>query len=319
MEVTAPLTNARELHSMFSLADGVVAPDAQAAIEAAARRTQGLMAAPEVDDRRAALLFAADALSSIALECGWGECDVERIITAAAEACGVSRAEARRTIFLHAAQDPRLLELPPRMAMDFQLRLLAAMAPLVQVALWTGSASTRLECLINIGAAGPTRRVRAVARMTLRDDVEVELDRGAVHGVRVLRWQRPTAALVIRTRAEHRQRALAFARESAAVLSPIFERDMLLERNAKREQNLVHASEKRLARLGYDLHDGPLQDLAALMTDLRLARSQVETHVALAERRIIGGRLQDLEARVVEIDRLLRELAVSLEPKHVLE
>ena len=39
---------------------------------------------------------------------------------------------------------------------------------------------------------------------------------------------------------------------------------MLLERSAEREQTLAEASERHLMRLGFDLHDGPLQDLAAL-------------------------------------------------------
>jgi signal transduction histidine kinase len=265
-----------------------------------------------------ALVFAADALTSVALDCGWSACDVELLIDICAGVGEISRDEARRAIFLSAVHNPSLLNLPPRLAMEFHLRLLTAMAPLQQVTLWTGAESTRSECILALGAKTLTRRVRTVARLALSADSEEDLQQGVILGVRVLRWQRPVAALVLRC-TRSRERALAFARETAAALSPLFERDMLLERNARRERTLVEASEKRIARIGYDLHDGPLQDVAALLADLRLARSQLRTRVDGTESTLIDGRMQDIEARATEIERSLRELAISLEPKHVLE
>jgi signal transduction histidine kinase len=265
------------------------------------------------------VLFAADALTAVALDCGWSACNVERIIENTAQACGVSTAEARTKLFLQATHNPRLLELPPRLAMDFQLQLLQAMTQIEEVSLWTGSQSTRLECVLSFGEKGATRRVRAVARLALSADSEEDVRQGLVLGVRVLRWQRPFAGLVLRGLAGDRGTALAFAHETAAALTPLLERDMLLERSSRRERSLVEASEKRLARLAYDLHDGPLQDIAALTGDIRLARTELHRHLRLAEQRLIDGRLQDLEARAAEMDRSLRELAISLEPKHVLE
>ena len=265
------------------------------------------------------LLFAADALTAVALDCDWSACNIEQLIERAAQACGVSNAQARCRIFLHAAHNPRLFELPPRMAIEFQLRLLAALTPLEEVSLWTGAQSTRLDCVLSLGKNASTRRVRAVARLALSADSDEDLEHGFVLGVRVTRWQRPFAALVLRPFRGDRGRALAFARETAAALTPLLERDMLLERSTRRERTLVEASEKRLARLGYDLHDGPLQDLAALTADVRLARTELHRHLRLADQQVIDGRLQDLEARAVDIDLSLRELATSLEPKHVLE
>jgi signal transduction histidine kinase len=288
-------------------------------VDAAEVRTRDIEAASTSPDSRAALLFAADALTAVALDCGWSACDVELLIDEAAQACDVSRDEARRTIFLSAVHNPRLLDLPPRLAMEFQLRLLAALAPLQEVTLWTGSESTRSECVVEVGTEAPTRRVRAIARLALSADSEEDLQQGYILGVRVLRWQRPCAALVLRRCAANRERIVAFARETAAALSPLFERDMLLERNARRERTLVEASEKRIARIGYDLHDGPLQDVAAMLSDLRLARSQLRRHLEIADSELVDGRMQDIEARGTEIERSLRELAISLEPKHVLE
>ena len=38
---------------------------------------------------------------------------------------------------------------------------------------------------------------------------------------------------------------------------------------------LLQASERRLTRLGYDLHDGPLQELLLVGEDLSLFRTQL--------------------------------------------
>jgi len=98
--------------------------------------------------------------------------------------------------------------------------------------------------------------------------------------------------------------------EAASAMSPIVERDFLLQRNAAHERTLVKASERRLARLGFDLHDGALQHIAALAADLRHLRPQVAS--------AIGSQVDSLEKRVSELDRVLRELAHSLEPASLL-
>ena len=88
----------------------------------------------------------------------------------------------------------------------------------------------------------------------------------------------------------------------------------MLERNAERERALVESSERRLLRLGLDLHDGPLQDIAALAVDLRLFRQQLTKPEALEPHRAIyTGRVDDLSGRLSALERELRELALSLE------
>jgi signal transduction histidine kinase len=68
----------------------------------------------------------------------------------------------------------------------------------------------------------------------------------------------------------------------------------------------VTASERRLSRLGFDLHDGALQHIAALGRDVRELESDLPRQLA--------GRTSELDDRIGEIDRMLRELAHSLEP-----
>jgi len=261
----------------------------------------------------------ADVLTAKVLEGVWTEEDTAPLIEWAAEAGGSELDDARVGVFLDATNNPRLLALPPRMAVEVQLRLLAALTPVTDASLWTGGVASSVSCISSVGSSSPTRRARGVARQTLEAEGESRSDRGVIHGIPVQRWQRPFAALVVRTRLEHRPRALAFARETAALLAPILEREMLLERNERREHMLVDAAEKRLARMGFDLHDGPLQDVGALAADVRLAQTQLRSNPGVAVGRLFDGRLQDFEARIVEIDRSLRELALSLEAKSVLE
>jgi signal transduction histidine kinase len=69
---------------------------------------------------------------------------------------------------------------------------------------------------------------------------------------------------------------------------------------------------EKQARLGFDLHDGPLQSLAALRLDVELFRSQV---AGLVERDAEGapllGRIADLGARLSALESELRDVAVA--------
>jgi signal transduction histidine kinase len=71
-------------------------------------------------------------------------------------------------------------------------------------------------------------------------------------------------------------------------------------------------------RLGFDLHDGPIQDVLALAADIRLLQEQIHPFVLEDHREQAHGRFDDLTARLVELDRELREIAHSLETKSVI-
>jgi signal transduction histidine kinase len=76
----------------------------------------------------------------------------------------------------------------------------------------------------------------------------------------------------------------------------------------------LSAVERRLARLRFDLHDGPQQDIHLLAQDLRMFREQLRPMVAgdADEGRVVG-RLDDLEAQLVALDGDLRQLATTVE------
>lgn len=72
--------------------------------------------------------------------------------------------------------------------------------------------------------------------------------------------------------------------------------------------------ERRLARLRFDLHDGPQQDIILLGEDLELFGSQLAQILRghSHEKRLLG-RLEDLQARLVALDGDLRRISSSLQ------
>jgi signal transduction histidine kinase len=87
-----------------------------------------------------------------------------------------------------------------------------------------------------------------------------------------------------------------------------------LSRDERQEHHVVAAAERRLARLRFDLHDGPQQDLMLLAEDVRLFRSQLATVLAGHEMRDrMVGRVDDVEARLVALDADLRRLSSALQ------
>jgi signal transduction histidine kinase len=75
---------------------------------------------------------------------------------------------------------------------------------------------------------------------------------------------------------------------------------------------LLEAADRRLTRLGFDLHDGPLQELLLLGEDMRMFREQLASVLGeRAEARLLRGRLEDLEARSVALERGLRQISAA--------
>jgi signal transduction histidine kinase len=85
------------------------------------------------------------------------------------------------------------------------------------------------------------------------------------------------------------------------------------------EPGLAAANERLLVRLGFDLHDGPLQQVYALAQDVRLLREQMGDVVGGEHRETVVGRFADLEAQLAELHQDLRDLAHSLEPRSLLQ
>ena len=290
-----------------------------AGIVSTARSRADMIADVEEDrdeaGRFAALLLVADVLADLSVAHGWARDETDCLIEHVADETGVARPLVAAQIHLLAARDPRLLELPPALAFETQLRMLVALAPVAEASLWSTDEVGRLRCLGTVGGSERSRPARSAARSLLGLGPATEKSkRTTVQAVPVLRWQRPQAALVIRPSRGDGEEALVYAQETARALAPVLEREDLLDRSAARERSLVESSERRLTRLGFDLHDGPIQELVALAGDLRLLK---RAFVALADGEVrletVADRIDDLDSRLIEIDGELRELARSLE------
>ena len=266
--------------------------------------------------RTAALEFIADSAVSLVLENALKPGEVKSVVAELGAVIGVSPGAASLAVFLRAIAARDVAKLPPRLAMEFLLELLLELGPAEAVSLWTAPAPGRLACVAATGDAPGSRRLRTAARAAFNGDA---VESSYVRAVVVERWDKPFAVLVARGRPETTARLLVYLGELAATLTPHFERDMLFERHAARERSLVSGGERRLVRLGFDLHDGPLQELVALADDLRRARDQVASVLDGPHRVAIRGRFDDLEARLDALDRGLRDIAHSVRATSAVE
>ena len=167
-----------------------------------------------------------------------------------------------------------------------------------------------------IGHGAESRRARATARAALRRGGLTLMGSRTLRSALVRRFSTPCAVVVARV-PDTVARADAYLAVAASALAPIFERELLLERSAEREHILVTAGEQRLMRIGFDLHDGPIQDVLALGADIAHLREQVYPFILDSHRERAAGRFDDLLARSVELDRQLREISRSLESRSI--
>jgi signal transduction histidine kinase len=74
------------------------------------------------------------------------------------------------------------------------------------------------------------------------------------------------------------------------------------------------AAQRRLARLRFDLHDGPQQDMVLFAEDIRLLREQLAAVLdGHPSKDRVLGRMDDLEARLAAIDGDLRRISAFAE------
>jgi signal transduction histidine kinase len=213
---------------------------------------------------------------------------------------------------LLALKDPERAALPPAEAIRTQLELLASLGPMLEVSLWTFDDAGRVRCAGQAGGR-PSPGVRGAARRAL---VEGQGTPPGAHrrlvAVGIGSATAPTAALAARVPTGRSAEAVLLLVEASALLSCVLERQALLESGEREAADAIAAAERRLARCGLDLHDGPLQVAVALLSDLRLFATQLESELEGGERAaILTGRVADLEARAQALEGQIRELARS--------
>jgi signal transduction histidine kinase len=265
--------------------------------------------------RAAALVLAADLVVSLALERDWERAEITELARDLGAILDLSPDLVTLELYVRAVADARLVDPPPQLGVEIQLRLLTAFSLTDDATVWSAETNGQPRLIARVGAE-PTRSVRTAARETLAGG---ETSGGrSIRPFPIVQWERVEGVLVVRT-ARTDQLGMALAAELATRLAAPLERVQLLERRSEREAALVEAAERRLARLGFDLHDGPVQEVFALSSELRLFREQVGRALAgNRHREIVLGRVDDLEARLVALDGELRGVARSLETPMVL-
>ena len=250
----------------------------------------------------------AEILCRLAAEPAWTAATAETLAEQAARAGRVELGVARAALCSRALAEPRLQTLSPALAAEAVLRILAALAPLRAVSLWLPEGGSRTSCAVAFGddADGPPHRFAARAVLAGHPFATP----GALVALPVRSWQRPAAAVVLEADRAERELAIELAGEAAAALTVVLERDALLGRGGERERRLVEAGERRLARVAFDIHDGPLQTVASLGLELGL----LGTEPRVLDDPGLASRLADLHGRIAALEGELRELTQTLEP-----
>lgn len=222
--------------------------------------------------------------------------------------------------------EPSLTEVPPQRALEAQAALIGGVTFARDVSVWVSSVGCKPELVASSGQApvagtrNPATRaietgqpVRSgLRRMTLALPVTLQ---GLPYGAIVIRGIDP----MILDEVEK------LALQAVPRVAGVLERRRLLERSEAREHLLLEAAERRLARIGYDLHDGPLQGVAVLAQELQLVAADVQALIPPGTQRSVvdafGGlsdNLRQLEASLRQTARSFETTAVRREPLDVL-
>jgi signal transduction histidine kinase len=253
-------------------------------------------------------LFSCDPLDDIAAQ-----------ISAAAKSLNVPAGSLERVLLDRALADPRFLEIPPRLAIRAQLDIFAGLLGVAEVSLWAPMRPAAVTCLASSSGLATSRRLKVLARTTIEDDAAtITGTRSPILGVPVRRNGASHGALAVRLRdVTARDRVEPLAVLSARRISAPLERQLLLEYGAARAQSVGETIERRLVRTAYDLHDGPMQALAVLADELRLASADVVRLVPVACRGAVADALGSVHEQAAGVEREIREIAQSLETSAV--
>jgi signal transduction histidine kinase len=284
----------------------LLSPDLRSALRACEKRARRLA---DGWGQGAALDFLGEAIVAIAVEHRLEPGEARVAVTAAADELGLPPEAAAFAVFRRSLASKEFAQLPPAGAAELALTLLVELAPAAAGSLWILDAAGSTTCFVSHGKAPRSRRLREVAKAALDG---VTAGSSQVHVRVVERWDRPYAAVVARGRGAESEHLEDYLDEAATALAPLLERVSLFDRRVQREHDLVSAGERRLLRLGFDLHDGPLQEIVALADEIRTASTQISAVVPDDFRQRVRGRFNDVNARLGALDESLRQVAHSI-------
>ena len=263
----------------------------------------------------ALLVAAADLIGALRVQLAASPTEAARLISRIEQDIGLPRIELGREVLTA----PELLTIPADDAAKVQLGTLLAFAPLRAVSLWTRARDGRVTLTGHVGGGLPSRGAQRLAKQILAGETTGSVAGRVRLGMAVGRADQPVGALIGSANAGTGKLCLALMGEAVPTLAALLQRDILVADNAAAEHALVEASERKLVRLGFDLHDGPIQDVAVLAEDLRRFRDQLEPLLGpLEERPLVRGRIEDLESQLAALDARLRQLSGEVQGASVL-
>jgi signal transduction histidine kinase len=267
----------------------------------------------------ALLVAAAEVFAALRTELAAHPREAARLAHQLERTVGISRFALARELF----RAPELLMIPSAAAVEAQLAMLACFTPLRSASLWALDDAEQTQCVRHVGDGGPTRGMRHLAQRLLAGESIPLGSRRQLIGLPVGRWRQPFAALVGYANPGKSDTSLPFLVEAAPMLGAVLEHEGLLAANAASERALVESSERKLTRLGFDLHDGPLQDVAVFAEDLRMLRGQLESHIEATKGRdpslaALARRMTELDDQVIGLDRELRRISNEVRAASVL-
>jgi signal transduction histidine kinase len=262
----------------------------------------------------ALMTCAVDVLCEIAVDLAARPRDAERLIEGIEAVAGLRSVALGREVL----RAPSLPQLSSDVAIEVQLALLRVFAEVDAVSLWTLSADGDVIHISHAGELDPGSPSGDQAASALLTGAEPRSRNGSEVGVRVERWLHPVAALVAHGEPERFDHRMLLLEAAVPVLGSILERDELRARERLSGESVVSSVERRLARVRFDLHDGPQQDVHLLAQDLRWFRDQLRPAIADdANAGRLLGRVDDFEAQLVALDGDLRRISTSVESPFV--
>jgi signal transduction histidine kinase len=310
-----------ELRRLERLFDEVDWPERRAFLRARRhareRAAESLCASgSDADTLRTALLVAStELIVGMRSELTASPQDAARLGEQIEQVMGVSRLALAREVL----RSPELLSGSPTSALDALVTMLVSLAPVRSVSLWTLDDAEQVQCTRHVGEGNPSRGARELAALVLAGERPEPGSRRLLLGVPLGRWRHPLAALVGSPKPGMRDACRPFLLDAAGMLGAILEREALLAGNAASERLLVESSERKLTRLGFDLHDGPIQDVAVIAEDLRLMRDELEAKLEVSgQRALVRRRVDEVESQLLSLDTDLRRISNEVRAASVL-
>jgi signal transduction histidine kinase len=260
----------------------------------------------------AACTFLAELVARAAYEFQPTRSEISKALVLVGERCGLEPEGVADAVFMLAVRNSRLLLLPPATAVQAELRILFLLAPIAEASFWLWGPDDPVYLAATVGGKRPSRASRVAARQAIFGAPVTQGPRASIHSLAVPCSGEPRGALVMRVRPAEAARARALAEEVAIALEVVLERDRLLERTAAGGRSIVETADRRLRRIGLDLHDGPLQELARLEGDLQVLRHRLLDPAHPPALLLLARELDAVLSLAARLGGGLRDMSLSL-------